>query len=378
MPYEYDVVLYPREDESRLAFKMDFLAAVETRYRALIAAGRAVVLCGDWNVVPSLIDAAYAQDTGVGMGGVTAQRAFIESSPSRTWLARQLIDGIGAGWSSDGGGGSSIRFSADVEVSGSVDGEVNNRVGGGSCGDDGGTHRASGFSHGGALVDVFRCRYPRLKGAYTCWNVSSGAQLTNYGSRIDYFLMDAQSAACVSRAGIAPAHQGSDHAPIFITLQSGLLIPSFAAEHTTASTRDCSSLSSPSSPPPLPLASSVMLARAGRQGRLDGFFISGRPAQVEPLVGTGTWAEGLGQAGYSGLPQAPEGLDNANSTPNGGRGNATRRLPRPWAGGKSEGVRGGVAKRKAVGEARGGLKTRSGGAATGGNVGSIKSFFMPR
>lgn len=45
---------------------MDFLAAVETRHRALTAAGRRVVLCGDWNVAPALSDSAYAQDTAGG------------------------------------------------------------------------------------------------------------------------------------------------------------------------------------------------------------------------------------------------------------------------------------------------------------------------
>jgi AP endonuclease-2 len=34
------------DDEVRVAFKLDFLTAVEIRYRALMDAGRRVVLCG--------------------------------------------------------------------------------------------------------------------------------------------------------------------------------------------------------------------------------------------------------------------------------------------------------------------------------------------
>ena len=48
------------DDEERGRFKLDFLSAVEIRYRALLDAGRKVVLCGDWNVSYGVIDSAVA------------------------------------------------------------------------------------------------------------------------------------------------------------------------------------------------------------------------------------------------------------------------------------------------------------------------------
>lgn len=165
-------ISYPRDDESRVAFKKDLLAAVETRYRALVAAGRSVMLCGDWNVAPSIIDAAYAQDAGA--GGILTNRAFVESSPSRAWLARQLVRG-GGGGGVGGDAGRGCRGGCESQGGAGVidDGDDDDNGGGGGGGVRDDTE--------GILVDVFRQRYPRLKGAYTCWNVSSGAQLTNYG-----------------------------------------------------------------------------------------------------------------------------------------------------------------------------------------------------
>ena len=49
-----------REAEARAEFKRDFLDAAAIRWSALRAAGRNVVLCGDWNVSPAAIDSAHA------------------------------------------------------------------------------------------------------------------------------------------------------------------------------------------------------------------------------------------------------------------------------------------------------------------------------
>ncbi|KAJ1481559.1 Endonuclease/exonuclease/phosphatase [Baffinella frigidus] len=40
------------------------------------------------------------------------------------------------------------------------------------------------------LSDLFRHFHPSRAAAYTCWNQQTGAKLTNYGSRIDYILVD--------------------------------------------------------------------------------------------------------------------------------------------------------------------------------------------
>ena len=77
------------EAEARSAFKRDFLTAVEIRYRALLAAGRRVVMCGDWNIAPTALDTAHAPP----MTGPGAAEAFVRGNPSRAWLRRQLVGG---------------------------------------------------------------------------------------------------------------------------------------------------------------------------------------------------------------------------------------------------------------------------------------------
>jgi AP endonuclease-2 len=131
------------------------------------------------------------------------------------------------------------------------------------------------------LVDVFRATYPKVTGAFTCWNVAAGAQLTNHGSRIDYFLVDPDFARRVTRCGIAQSHPGSDHCPVFITVAA-------PEEVLRNAERDDATRASASSPLPS-LVSSVTLARAGRQARLTGFFRKGAPrpaAAAESSVAT--------------------------------------------------------------------------------------------
>lgn len=267
------------EAEARSAFKRDFLTAVEMRYRALLAAGRRVVMCGDWNIAPTALDTAHAPP----LTGPGAAEAFVRGNPSRAWLRRQLAGGDGAG------SGFGLDRTEDDH---------------------------------GQMIDVFRRRYPTLKGAYTCWNVAAGAQITNYGSRIDYFLADADTAARVTRAGIAPEHQGSDHCPVFITLEPGVF-DSFDASRVT-------------SPPPL--VSSVALARAGRQGNLDAFFAAGA-ARRGGSGGGGGFGGGGGGVGASLMRSQPSytsvGAKRKAETsiksffkPKGGRGSAAdSRLP---------------------------------------------------
>lgn len=192
------------EEEARIreAYKLDFLAAVEIRYRALLAGGRRVILCGDWNIAPAAIDTARAASALIS--------ATFLSNPSRAWLSRQLVD----------------------------DGE----------------ERA-------LLVDVFRRLHPDAKGAYTCWNVAAGCQITNYGSRIDYFLADVQTSEVITRAGSYPDHPGSDHCPVFIALRR-----SWEGAQLSAFTDAGSNLP--------PLASSIALTGSGRQGRLDDIFVA--------------------------------------------------------------------------------------------------------
>ena len=76
---------------------------------------------------------------------------------------------------------------------------------------------------GDAMVDVFREFFPTLGDAFTCWNVASGAQLSNYGSRIDYFLCDrAVTLKRVRGVGVAQKFEGSDHAPVYLELEESM------------------------------------------------------------------------------------------------------------------------------------------------------------
>ena len=124
----------------------------------------------------------------------------------------------------------------------------------------------TGSSLPARLVDVFRAAYPEVTGAYTCWNVAAGAQLTNHGSRIDYFLVDPDFARSVTRCGIARSHPGSDHCPVFIAVAAPTDVFRNAEDVETRARRVLPAL-----------VSSVALARAGRQARLTGFFRKSAP-----------------------------------------------------------------------------------------------------
>ena len=222
--------------EARAEFKRDFLDAVAIRWSALRAAGRRVLLCGDWNVAPAAIDAAHAP----ARRGPVEDAAFIASNPGRAWLAR-------------------ATGNAAAAVAGGAGPETRTRGSSTLC-----------LPAGPArLVDVFRATYPRVAGAYTCWNVAAGAQLTNHGSRIDYFLADPATAHRVTRCGIAQSHPGSDHCPVFVTVAALEDVSQSVDEVTARSPRGVPAL-----------VSSAALARAGRQARLTGFFRKGAPPQA--------------------------------------------------------------------------------------------------
>ena len=60
----------------------------------------------------------------------------------------------------------------------------------------------------GGFVDTFRLFFPKRKRAYTCWNMKTGARLTNYGTRLDLILANADFARGIfSHCDIAPKMQ---------------------------------------------------------------------------------------------------------------------------------------------------------------------------
>lgn len=138
----------------RAEYKANFLTALEWRISSLLSCNRRVVICGDWNIAPCWRTDRARED----------EAGQEPKNPSRDWLNRQL-------------------------------------------------------SQEGGLADIFRRAHADVTDAYTCWNVASGAQLSNFGSRIDYFLCDeSQTLKSVRRVGVAQKHEGSDHAPIFLSL----------------------------------------------------------------------------------------------------------------------------------------------------------------
>ncbi|GAA0169849.1 hypothetical protein LIER_24237 [Lithospermum erythrorhizon] len=115
--------------------------------------------------------------------------------------------------------------------------------------------------NGGIFLDVFRRKHPERKYAYTCWSTSSGAEVFNFGSRIDHILSsdsclhEEKGHACHNfltchvedcdilvqfkrwksengtrwKEGRSIKMEGSDHAPVFVDLVN---MPSVSKHNT--------------------------------------------------------------------------------------------------------------------------------------------------
>ncbi len=69
------------------------------------------------------------------------------------------------------------------------------------------------------FTDTFRARYPTKTEAYSYWDMKTRARERNVGWRIDYFFVGAEVLSQLTGAGILSDVEGSDHCPIWITLQ---------------------------------------------------------------------------------------------------------------------------------------------------------------
>lgn len=67
-------------------------------------------------------------------------------------------------------------------------------------------------SEGAFLFDTTRCIHKRRLNMYTVWNTLTNARQSNYGSRIDLILSSQDN---VANADILPDLKGSDHCPVF-------------------------------------------------------------------------------------------------------------------------------------------------------------------
>lgn len=65
------------------------------------------------------------------------------------------------------------------------------------------------------FIDLFRYFYPTRENAFTCWSTVTSARKTNYGTRIDYIVVNKEFALqnAVS-CDIRPDIYGSDHCPV--------------------------------------------------------------------------------------------------------------------------------------------------------------------
>ncbi|KAL2816920.1 Endonuclease/exonuclease/phosphatase [Aspergillus granulosus] len=156
-------------DETRDAFRHNFLDLMDARIRNLISMGKRVFVTGDLNISRGQIDAAHAMEN-IRKGAMT-EEDFI-SAPARRLFNHLLSDG-------------------------KVVGER-----------DEGRERP-------ALFDICRSFHPDRKGMYTCWEQRINARPGNYGARIDYVLCSLDMKDWFRESNIQEGLMGSDHCPVY-------------------------------------------------------------------------------------------------------------------------------------------------------------------
>nr|CCA15278.1 DNA(apurinic or apyrimidinic site) lyase putative [Albugo laibachii Nc14] len=176
-------------NEERLEYKIAFHELLTRRIQTLRKASKRVVLVGDLNVASKRIDHCEPKASEFGE---------FEAHPCRKWLHRLI-------------------------------------------------------SSPAPLRDIYRKLYPDKKKAFTCWNTATMARKNNYGTRIDYILVDEKLQdsvlSCRSFAfksilekwltlaiRLDPERLGSDHCPVFaeidILFQTACtLTPALASKH---------------------------------------------------------------------------------------------------------------------------------------------------
>lgn len=173
-------------DESRDAFRQNYLDLMDARVRNLVTMGKRVFVTGDINISRGEIDAAHASEN-IKKGAIT-EDDFV-SAPARRLFNHLLSDGKVLGDRDEG-------------------------------------------REQPALFDICRSFHPERKGMYTCWEQRINARPGNYGSRIDYVLCSLNmqdwfhdsniQEGLMVRSEQNPKHntanestQGSDHCPVY-------------------------------------------------------------------------------------------------------------------------------------------------------------------
>lgn len=75
------------------------------------------------------------------------------------------------------------------------------------------------------FVDTFRYLHPDDTSAFTCWCSRTNARQNNYGSRIDYIMVDNELAKYLEKADVHSDIFGSDHCPISASFHTLFPVP---------------------------------------------------------------------------------------------------------------------------------------------------------
>ncbi|XP_027346590.1 DNA-(apurinic or apyrimidinic site) lyase 2 isoform X2 [Abrus precatorius] len=185
------------DDMERIQFKQKFYRILQKRLESLLHQGRKIFVVGDLNIAPFAIDRCDAGPD-------------FDNNEFRRWFKSMLIE------------------------------------------------------NGGQFSDVFRAKHPDRREAYTCWPQNTGAEVFNFGSRIDHILC---AGSCLHESDDLQCHsfirchvkecdimtqykrcksesilrwkeggrsiklEGSDHAPVYMTLHEIPEVP----QHSTPS-----------------------------------------------------------------------------------------------------------------------------------------------
>ncbi|KAI0314600.1 Endonuclease/exonuclease/phosphatase [Amylostereum chailletii] len=202
--------------DARLPFKMNYHLMLQERVRHLVEVEhREVIVLGDINICASPIDHCD--------GHLPSNAATFYEHPARAWLKRWLAPE-------------------------------------------------------GLMVDVVRKFWPDRRGMYTCWNTKIGARETNYGTRIDYFLVTPGLLPWIKHGDIQQSVKGSDHCPIYIDLHDEITLESGA----TLKLRDVMKMGEGRKDPPR-IAAKFWTELQGKQTLMSSFFTKrDAPAAVKP------------------------------------------------------------------------------------------------
>lgn len=76
--------------------------------------------------------------------------------------------------------------------------------------------------------------HPDTSDAFTCWCSRTNARQNNYGSRIDYIVVDKELSTFLEKAQVHHDIHGSDHCPISATFHTLIPVPAERAPHDAA------------------------------------------------------------------------------------------------------------------------------------------------